>query len=158
MCYSIRMMTIQDRTLAHRNIASHAMLSTIPETHECTSTFNGIAIPEEVIRQLKMLCNIPISWMNRADIEDAVLNFEGDTQIVEDSNGHTLQDKMNLTWDEITHNLTVVEVNGSYKNNIHIQSDAIEDENNLDNLVLKEDSFVEDYLSSNFKDSLTLAM
>lgn len=86
------------------NILDRGIDMEAQECHTCTRdqvpTFNGIAIPDEILRQLKMLCHTPISRLSRAEIEDAVLGFEGDAEISEDPNGTTLLDKMHLTWDE----------------------------------------------------------
>lgn len=86
------------------NIQDRGIDMEAQNSHTCTGdmvpTYNGIAIPDEVLRQLKMLTSTPISRLTRAELEDAVIGFEGDAQIAEDPNGFTLRDKMRLTWDE----------------------------------------------------------
>lgn len=62
--------------------------------------FNGIAIPEEVIRQLKMITGESVHTMSSHELDKAAINFAGTGRVVRDADGINLHDMMHEHWGE----------------------------------------------------------
>lgn len=60
---------------------------------------NGVALPENVINELRRL-GIAISWYTSKQLEDAVRACHFDGQLVDDPDGVTFHDMITLTHDE----------------------------------------------------------
>jgi hypothetical protein len=136
---------------SHRSSAIHA------NGQESTFTFNDIPISDAIINHLKMNSSAPISRLSKAEIEEAVIGFEGDANIIEDEKGHTLSDKMHHTWDEELPDIQsihfVVTEAGYWVNSIHAFTSGAsihyqESEHATEKSTEENSSFVERYLAS----------
>lgn len=63
-------------------------------------THMGMLIPDEVLRQLKMLLGESLHTVSSYELDKAAMNFKATGQVVVDANGKDLEDMMHVHWGE----------------------------------------------------------